>query len=173
MIGQLVQGSILSYPTLSMRQLLKDPYLMADVLTNQIVSVHSCMPVSAFNVTVDNIQRCAHSIPLSLRWKGKHAIGYLDPTTNIIHPIAVMHVCTDQESTLYQVIHNIYEHLWHTGRQLPVSNISATLAKAFHPTIRFNPAPINIYHGSTTLIQFLEHDSRGQFLDDIIQTLAI
>ncbi|MEM7284085.1 MAG: hypothetical protein AAF438_20970 [Pseudomonadota bacterium] len=85
--SKMLRASVIANPTLSMRQLLGDPYLYGKS-SGELIEVWPChRPPEGNYAFLPMNETCIREIPVRFAIHEYHQFGYLDPTTKIVQPV--------------------------------------------------------------------------------------
>ena len=168
-----VFGAVInSSPTITMRKLLNDSYITARMLTEQIVAIESCVQLEDYNLIGLANGRCYDKVPITIDWGGMKNNVYLDPRSNIIHKTTSEIQCSPSKTTILSVNGQNYEYHWAEGEYKKIGNITEIHTKAFHPSIHFQPMPLNIYKEDAIPIPIPDVYSNGDIVNDLLHSIA-
>ncbi|MGI9458856.1 MAG: retropepsin-like aspartic protease, partial [Pirellulales bacterium] len=121
--SKLLHTSVIANPTLTMRQLLNEPYLLGHA-SGELVEVWPCQKLKPQNYRFLAMNdTCTKEIPLEFNLRGVFERGYLNPTTKIIQPTATEVDCALIKSIVLQLNGSSVSYSAQTGELTAVESV--------------------------------------------------
>ena len=172
MVLTFLKSALRSGPTTTIRELLQDPYIVAHVLTTDVISIDACQEISNYSIISNNDTECSDKIPISYYWQDKLWFGYLDTVTKIIHKNSLKTTCALQQVNLIKLNNTLFEYNWDSGLMTTLDNVTDDLSRYFYQNFTLEDTPLIVFRRENGLLPISEVGSDNDLLNDFIQVIA-
>ncbi|MEM7283039.1 MAG: hypothetical protein AAF438_15585, partial [Pseudomonadota bacterium] len=120
---KILRTSVIANPTLSMRQLLNDPYVYGRA-SGELIEIWPChqIPFKDYTILAMN-DTCTLEFPIQFRIRGHTEFGFLDPTTKIIHATGAAIDCALVQNTVLERNGTSLSYSRETGELTPIKSV--------------------------------------------------